>query len=131
LPDSAAGSLFAGGEISLVVVGADRVAANGDVANKIGTYSLACLARHHDVPFYVAAPWSTLDLDCASGSEIVIEERPAAELTHAFGRRLVPPGVGVRNPGFDVTPAGLVTALFTERGVVRPLGAETLTALAP
>ena len=120
IPDSAVGSCFARGEITLAVVGADRIASNGDVANKIGTYGIACLAEVHARPFYVAAPWSTVDLDCSSGSDIVIEERAETELTHSFGRRLVPEGVPVKNPAFDVTPARLVTAIFTERGTATP-----------
>lgn len=127
--DSAAASSFARGEVTLAVVGADRIAANGDVANKIGTYGVACLARLHDRPFYVAAPWSTVDLRCPSGDHIVIEERGAGEVTHQLGRRLVPEGVPVRNPGFDVTPARLVSAIFTERGVAAP--ADTIRTLAP
>jgi len=111
--------------IDLVVVGADRIAKNGDVANKIGTYSHACVAAAHDVPFFVAAPWSTVDLACPSGGEIPIEERPEEELSHfklpdGNAISLVPDGVHVRNPAFDVTPAHLVTAIVTERGVARP-----------
>lgn len=131
LVDGASASLFARGEISLAVVGADRIAANGDVANKIGTYGVACLARMHERPFYVAAPWSTVDLGCPSGSAIVIEERSASEVTHFAGQRLVPEGVPVKNPAFDVTPARLVSAIFTERGVVDPVSASALSALAP
>jgi methylthioribose-1-phosphate isomerase len=101
-----------------VVVGTDRVAANGDVANKIGTYGVALAARAAGVPFYVAAPWSTIDLDTPSGAEIPIEDRPAAEVSHVLGQRILPQGVPVLNPAFDVTPAELVTALITDRGVV-------------
>jgi methylthioribose-1-phosphate isomerase len=119
IPDSAAASLMAAGAVDLVVTGADRVAANGDVANKIGTYGLAVLARHHDVPFYVAAPASTIDLKTAVGSAIRIEERDPAEVTRPFGMAIAPDGVSAANPAFDVTPAELVTALVTERGVVR------------
>jgi methylthioribose-1-phosphate isomerase len=129
IPDAAAASLFGKGVVSLAVVGADRIAANGDVANKIGTYGVACLARLHDRPFYVAAPWSTVDLACPSGDAIVIEERPATEVTEFAGRRLVPEGVGVKNPSFDVTPARLVGAIFTERGVVDPVSGTSLAAL--
>ncbi len=124
IADGAAGHFFANGSVSLAIVGADRIAANGDVANKIGTYGVACLAHHHLRPFYVAAPWSTVDPGCPSGSAIIIEERDASEVTHLAGRRLVPEGVSARNPAFDVTPAGLVRAIFTERGVVEPVGSD-------
>lgn len=129
MADVVAAQCFARGEVTLAVVGADRIAANGDVANKIGTYGVACLARLHDRPFYVAAPWSTVDLRCPSGDAIVIEERSAAEVTHQFGRRLVPEGVPVKNPAFDVTPARLISAIFTERGASRP--ADRIGTLAP
>jgi methylthioribose-1-phosphate isomerase len=109
------------GDVDLVVVGADRVAANGDVANKIGTYTLAVLAARHRIPFYVAAPLSTIDLKLADGSTIPIEERGAAEVTGFRGERWAPEGVAVANPAFDVTPAELVTALVTERGIVSPV----------
>ncbi len=128
--DSMAGHFMQRGEVDLVVVGADRVAANGDVANKIGTYTLAVLARQHDVPFYVAAPLSTVDLATPDGSAIPIEERAAAEVTQLAGRRLVPAGVSARHPAFDVTPAALVTAIVTEAGVARPPFAESLARLA-
>jgi len=124
LTDSMAGWLMAQGEISCVVVGADRIAGNGDVANKIGTYSLAVLARHHAIPFYVAAPWSTFDTSLATGAAIPIEERPSDEVVRIFGKLVAPAGVQARYPAFDVTPAGLVTAIVTERGVLRaPYGA--------
>ncbi|MFO8071381.1 MAG: S-methyl-5-thioribose-1-phosphate isomerase [Polyangia bacterium] len=126
IPDSAAASLIAGGEIDLAVVGADRVAANGDVANKIGTLGVALAARHGGIPFYVAAPWSTVDMETPNGSLIPIEERPEREVTHVRDRRIVPAGVPVRNPAFDVTPASLVDALITDRKVVRPPFAESL-----
>jgi methylthioribose-1-phosphate isomerase len=116
--DVMAGSLMAGGEVDAVVVGADRIAANGDVANKIGTYPLAVLARHHGLPFYVAAPLSTFDPDCADGSRIPIERRDGDEVAVVGGRRLAPAGVEVENRAFDVTPAELVTAYVTEEGVV-------------
>ncbi|XYI00397.1 S-methyl-5-thioribose-1-phosphate isomerase [Sorangium sp. So ce1128] len=116
ISDSMAAWFMQKGEIGAVVVGADRIARNGDVANKIGTYGLACLARHHGVPFYVAAPWSTIDLATESGASIPIEERSRDELAVVGDRRFVPPGVPVRHPAFDVTPAELVTAIFTERG---------------
>jgi methylthioribose-1-phosphate isomerase len=130
ITDNSAGSFFASGEIDLAVVGSDRIASNGDVANKIGTYTVACLARHHARPLYVAAPWSSVDLRCPSGNEIPIEERSAAEVTHVGTTRIVPEGVGVRNRAFDVTPAELVTAIFTERGVVEPVGPEQIRELA-
>lgn len=118
--DSMAGSLMQRGLVDAIVVGADRIARNGDVANKIGTYALACLARHHGLPFYVAAPWSTVDLETATGADIPIEERAPVELTHLGERQLAPSGVKVHNPAFDVTPAALVTAIFTERGTFAP-----------
>ncbi|MCC6647201.1 MAG: S-methyl-5-thioribose-1-phosphate isomerase [Polyangiaceae bacterium] len=130
LTDGMAGHFFARGEIDAVIVGADRIAASGDVANKIGTYGLAVLARAHEVPFYVAAPWSTVDLATARGAEIVIEERASDEVTVISGVRVAPEGVRARHPGFDVTPARLVTALVTERGVVRAPDAASLSALA-
>ncbi|HEY8075345.1 MAG TPA: S-methyl-5-thioribose-1-phosphate isomerase [Labilithrix sp.] len=125
IADAMAAHFMSKREIDLVVVGADRIAKNGDVANKIGTYSHACIAAAHDVPFFVAAPWSTVDLACPSGAEIPIEERPEEELSHfklpdGNAISLVPDGVHVRNPAFDVTPAHLVTAILTERGVARP-----------
>lgn len=123
--DNAAGLLMARGEIDAVIVGADRVAANGDVANKIGTYQVAVLAQRHAIPFYVAAPLSTIDLTIAGGAEIAIEERDAAEVRGYAGTIWAPAQVPVRNPVFDVTPAGLVTALITECGVVmRPDNAK-------
>ncbi|MBI4704670.1 MAG: S-methyl-5-thioribose-1-phosphate isomerase [Deltaproteobacteria bacterium] len=118
--DGMAGHCMSRGMVAAVVVGADRIARNGDTANKIGTYGVACLARHHGIPFYVAAPWSTVDLNAAAGSAIPIEERAAAEVTHLGGQRIVPEGVAAYHPAFDVTPAELVTAIFTERGEIRP-----------
>ncbi|HWI05589.1 MAG TPA: S-methyl-5-thioribose-1-phosphate isomerase [Acidimicrobiales bacterium] len=118
--DVMAGSLMAGGEVDCVVVGADRIAANGDVANKVGTYGLAVLARHHGVPFYVAAPMSTVDRDCPTGAGIPIERRSGDEVTSIEGHRIAPAGVAAENRAFDVTPAGLVTAIITEEGVFRP-----------
>ncbi len=117
--DSAAAALMAAGEISAVVVGADRIAANGDVANKIGTYMLAVLAKEHGIPFLVAAPRSTIDLETASGDGIRIEERPADEVTSYAGQRVAAEGVGARNPAFDITPARLVSAVVTELGAER------------
>jgi methylthioribose-1-phosphate isomerase len=118
IADVAAGYLMSRGEIDAVIVGTDRVAANGDVANKIGTYPLAVLARRHGIPFYVACPLSTLDLAIETGAGIQIEERPASEVTGFGDLRWAPPGIAVRDPSFDVTPAELVTALVTERGVI-------------
>jgi methylthioribose-1-phosphate isomerase len=114
-----AGHFMSRGKVDLVVVGADRVAANGDVANKIGTYSLAVLARENGIPFYVAAPTSTIDLALKSGAEIPIEERSSAEVTEMSGSRIAPLGVVAAHPAFDVTPARMVTAIITECGVVR------------
>jgi methylthioribose-1-phosphate isomerase len=108
------------GQVQAVLTGADRIAANGDAANKIGTYGLAVLAQAHGIPFYVAAPTSTVDLALATGAEIPIEERPAAEITHAFGPPTAPERVNVYNPAFDVTPAKLITRVITERGAVAP-----------
>jgi methylthioribose-1-phosphate isomerase len=130
ITDSMAGHMMATGQVNAVVVGADRIAANGDVANKIGTYTVAVLAHENGVPFYVAAPVSTIDLDTASGADIPIEERPEEEVTHHAGRRLAPERVGVRNPAFDVTPNRYVTAIVCERGVARPPYPESLRALA-
>lgn len=130
IADAAAASLFAKGVIDLAIVGADRVALNGDVANKIGTYNVACLCRMHARPLYVAAPLSTVDLATLQGDQITIEERAPTELTEWAGQRQVAVGVGVYNPSFDVTPASMITALFTERGVVSPLNREGLQAIA-
>ncbi len=120
IADVAAASTMARGEVDLVVVGADRIAANGDTANKIGTYGVAVLARHHRIPFYVAAPFSTIDPTIPDGSAIPIEERDPREVQELAGRRIVPAASPARNPAFDVTPATLVTAIITERGVFRP-----------
>ena len=120
ISDVAAGFVMQRGEVDLVVTGADRIAANGDTANKIGTYSVAVLARHHHIPFYVAAPYSTVDPSIPSGASIVIEERDAAEVRGVAGRQTAPAASPVFNPAFDVTPAELITAIITERGVVRP-----------
>jgi methylthioribose-1-phosphate isomerase len=117
--DNMAASLMRQGKIQAVVVGADRIAANGDTANKIGTYNVAILAREHGIPFYVAAPWSTIDLSTATGDAIPIEERSAKEVTHHAGKQLTPNGVGICNPAFDVTPAKYITAIITERGALR------------
>ena len=127
--DNMAASIMRAGQIQAVVVGADRIAANGDVANKIGTYNVAILAKEHGIPFYVAAPWSTIDLATATGEAIPIEERPAVEVTHHGGKQLTPNGVGIRNPAFDVTPAKYVTAIITERGVLRAPYGDSLKAM--
>ena len=129
IPDGAAGFLMSRGEVDLVIVGADRVAANGDVANKIGTYTVAVLAQRHGLPFYVACPLSTLDPTLDDGSAIPIEERSGDEVTGYGAERWAPAGVAVRNPAFDVTPAELVTALITEAGVVHRPSRESLAAL--
>jgi methylthioribose-1-phosphate isomerase len=124
--DNMAASLMRAGKIQAVVVGADRIAANGDTANKIGTYNVAILAKEHRIPFYVAAPWSTIDLATPTGEAIPIEERPHTEVTHHAGKQLTPSGVGICNPAFDVTPAKYVTAIITERGVLRAPYADSL-----
>ncbi len=129
ITDSMAGSLMRKGEIHVVVVGADRIAANGDVANKIGTYPLAVLSQAHAVPFYVAAPLSTIDLTIPTGDDIPIEMRDPAEVIHCGGSRVAPEGVEVLNPAFDVTPHTLVAAIITERGIARPPYTETLPRL--
>ena len=117
--DNMSASLMRQGKIQAVVVGADRIAANGDAANKIGTYSVAILAKEHGIPFYVAAPWSTIDRATLTGDAIPIEERSAVEVTHHGGKQLTPHGVGICNPAFDVTPAKYITGIITERGVLR------------
>jgi methylthioribose-1-phosphate isomerase len=129
ISDNMAGALMRQGLIDLVVVGADRIAANGDVANKIGTYTVSVLAREHGLPFYVAAPVSTIDLATADGSGIPIEERPAREVTHVGVTKITPDGAKIRNPAFDVTPHALVTAIITERGVCRAPYGDSLRAV--
>ncbi len=124
--DNMAAQVMKEGRIQAVVTGADRIAANGDAANKIGTYGVALLARAHGIPFYVAAPSSTFDLSLATGGEIPIEQRDAVEVTEGMGRRTVPAGVQVYNPAFDVTPAELIDAIITERGIIRPPGTESV-----
>jgi methylthioribose-1-phosphate isomerase len=119
ISDNMAGAMMKEGKIGAIVVGADRIAANGDVANKIGTYTVAVLAREHEIPFYVAAPFSTIDLATPDGSKIPIEERNGKEVTHIAGKQMVPDGVSVENPAFDVTPAKYVAAIITERGIAR------------
>jgi methylthioribose-1-phosphate isomerase len=130
ITDNMAGHFLKSGRIGCVVVGADRIAANGDVANKIGTYSVAVLARENGVPFYVAAPISTLDLRLTSGEQIPIEQRAASEVTHVFGVPVAPEGTAVQNPAFDVTPSRYVTAIITERGVAQAPYEESLRKLA-
>jgi methylthioribose-1-phosphate isomerase len=130
ITDNMAGHFMKSGRIGCVVVGADRIAANGDVANKVGTYSVAVLAKENGVPFFVAAPISTLDLTLTSGDQIPIEERSAAEVTHVFGHPVAPQGTAVKNPAFDVTPARYVTAIITENGVAHAPYEESLKRLA-
>ncbi len=122
--DSMAAQVMRERRVSAVVTGADRIAANGDAANKIGTYSVAVLAKAHDIPFYIAAPRSTFDLSLVCGDDIPIEERPVDEVTHGLGRQIAPTGVSVYNPAFDVTPAHLITAIITERGLIQPVAPE-------
>jgi len=129
ITDSMAGHLMSRGEVDVVIVGADRIAANGDVANKIGTYPLAVLAKRHGIPFYVAAPLSTFDPQIPDGSHIPIEERPASEVTGYRGTRWAPEGVSVRNPAFDVTPAELITGIICEKGIAYPPYRESIAAL--
>ncbi len=129
ISDNMAGWMMKLGNIDMVIVGADRVAANGDVANKIGTYSVAVLAKKHGIPFYAALPTSTIDMSLSSGKEIPIEERSPDEVTHCGGRRIAPEGVKVKNPAFDVTDHELVTAIITEKGVVYPPFKENLKKL--
>lgn len=124
--DSAAAQVMREGRVQAVITGADRIAANGDTANKIGTYGVALLAQAHQIPFYVAAPRSTFDLSLASGAEIPIEQRDSREVTHGMGRQTAPDDVDVYNPAFDVTPASLIRALITERGVISPVNAENI-----
>jgi methylthioribose-1-phosphate isomerase len=127
ITDNMAGALMRQGKVNFVVVGADRIAANGDTANKIGTYSVAVLAREHNIPFYVAAPLSTIDLQTADGTRIPIEERSAKEVTHMFGTQLAPEAASVWNPAFDVTPHQLITGIITERGIFRAPYLDSLT----
>jgi len=120
ITDSMVGYFMQQNKIDAVVVGCDRVAANGDVANKIGTYGIAVLARRHNIPFYVAAPASSIDLNCPSGAEIPIEQRNPREVSHIFGRPITPRGVRILNPAFDITHHELITAIITEKGVITP-----------
>jgi methylthioribose-1-phosphate isomerase len=130
ISDNMAGEMMKQGKIGAIVVGADRIAANGDVANKIGTYTVAVLAKAHGIPFYVAAPISTVDLDTPDGSGIPIERRNEREVTHIAGKQMTPDGVSIENPAFDVTPAKYVAAIITENGVARAPYDESLAALA-
>jgi len=130
ISDNMAGAMMQQGKIGAIVVGADRIPANGDVANKIGTYTVAVLAKEHGIPFYVAAPISTVDLDTPDGSRIPIEQRNAREVTHIAGKQMVPDGVQIENPAFDVTPAKYVAAIITERGIARAPYTESLRQLA-
>ena len=130
ISDNMAGAMMQQGKIGTIVVGADRIAANGDVANKIGTYTVAVLAKEHGIPFDVAAPISTVDLDTPDGSKIPIEQRNAIEVTHIAGKQMTPDGVEVENPAFDVTPAKYVAAIITERGIARAPYEESLRQLA-
>ena len=130
ISDNMAGAMMRQGKIGAIVVGADRIAANGDVANKIGTYTVAILAKEHNIPFYVAAPFSTIDLDTPDGGKIPIEQRNAREVTHIAGKQMTPDGVEIENPAFDVTPARYVTAIVTERGIARAPYEEAIKRLA-
>jgi methylthioribose-1-phosphate isomerase len=130
ISDNMAGAMMKQDKIDAIVVGADRIAANGDVANKIGTYTVAVLAREHSIPFYVAAPISTIDFACPDGSRIPIEQRNAREVTHIGGRQMVPDGVSIENPAFDVTPAKYIKAIITERGIANAPYEESLRRLA-
>jgi methylthioribose-1-phosphate isomerase len=125
-----AGHVMKSGKVDVVVVGADRIAANGDTANKIGTYMVAVLAKEHGIPFYVAAPMTTLDLTLSTGAEIPIEERDRREITHIKDHQLAPDGIDVHNPAFDVTPNHLIAAIITDRGVARAPFVESLKGLA-
>ncbi|MCU1286556.1 MAG: methylthioribose-phosphate isomerase [Acidobacteriales bacterium] len=129
IADNMAAAMMKQGKIGAVIVGADRIAANGDVANKIGTYSVAIMAKEHGIPFYVAAPWSTIDLATPDGDHIPIEQRSATEMTHFSGKQITPTGIRVENPAFDVTPHKYVTAIITERGVAKPSYSESLQQL--
>lgn len=129
LCDNMAGHLMSKGRVQAVIVGADRIAANGDTANKIGTYSVSILAKEHGIPFYVAAPFNTIDLATATGEGIPIEQRNRIEVTHSNGKQMTPDGVGIENPAFDVTPAKYITAIITERGVLRAPFGESIRAM--
>ena len=131
ITDNMSGHFFQQGTFDAVIVGADRIAANGDTANKIGTYTVAVLAEAHNVPFYIAAPVSTIDMSCPTGASIPIEERSRDEVVSMFGRTIAPEGVKVRHPAFDVTPARLITAIITDQGVLRPAYDQSIAALFP
>ena len=130
LCDNMSGALMRQGRIQAVIVGADRIAANGDTANKIGTYTVSVLAKEHGIPFYVAAPWSTVDMATRHGDDIPIEQRSAYEVTHSNGKQMTPDGCGIENPAFDVTPAKYVTAIITERGVLYPPYEQSMATMA-
>jgi len=130
LCDNMSAHLMSKGRIQAVIVGADRIAANGDTANKIGTYGVGILAKEHGIPFYVAAPFNTIDLATSHGDQIPIEQRSAREVTHSNGKQMTPDGVGIENPAFDVTPAKYITAIITERGVLRAPFGESIRAMA-
>ena len=130
LCDNMSAHLMKLGRIQAVIVGADRIAANGDTANKIGTYGVSILAREHGIPFYVAAPWATIDTATAHGDLIPIEQRDRREVTHSNGKQMTPDNVGIENPAFDVTPAKYITAIITERGILRAPFEESIAALA-
>lgn len=131
ISDNMAGVMMAQKKVGAVIVGADRIAANGDVANKIGTYSVAILAKEHGIPFYVAAPWSTVDLATPDGTHIPIEQRSSREVTHMAGKQIAPDNIAVENPAFDVTPHKYIAAIITERGVAKPDFSESLRKLKP
>jgi methylthioribose-1-phosphate isomerase len=124
--DNMAAQVMREGKVQAVIVGADRITANGDTANKIGTYSVAVLAHAHNIPFYVAAPTSTFDLSLEGGDQIPIEQRSSTEITHGFGKQTAPDGIDVYNPAFDVTPARLIKAIITERGIIEPVSREMI-----
>jgi methylthioribose-1-phosphate isomerase len=130
ISDNMAGAMMHQGKIAAIIVGADRIAANGDVANKIGTYTVAILAKEHGIPFYVAAPISTVDLACPDGDHIPIEQRNPKEVTHIAGKQMVPDGVAIENPAFDVTPAKYVAAIITEKGIAHAPYGQSLQKLA-
>jgi methylthioribose-1-phosphate isomerase len=130
LCDNMSAHLMSQGKIQAVIVGADRIAANGDTANKIGTYGVSILAKEHGIPFYVAAPWATIDVNTATGAGIPIEQRDPREVTHSNGRQMTPTGVSIENPAFDVTPAKYITAIITERGVLRAPFTESIAVVA-
>ena len=130
LCDNMSAHLMSQGRVQAVIVGADRIAANGDTANKIGTYGLAIIAKEHGIPFYVAAPWSTIDVNTATGAGIPIEQRDAREVTHSNGKQMTPDGVGIENPAFDVTPSRYIAAIITERGLLRAPFGESIASMA-